>query len=419
MAVAHCVFCIALMLYTLSGALRIPEAGDRSPAFDNDPKLQLNFDTALIFHNVIDRTVTNEIDTLVQHDGLVQHREPTLDQITLLTSLFLRGETTSLHYDELMGALAVNMHNPYISNIHVLLEVQSNGDSECKQFHSLLEQASKSGSRKMVCAPVQKQPTYHDFFIYANTTLRNTNVLLANTDVVFDASLSLINLTTVATGTMGYVFSVLPPPYAGEYHKLFGKECDSVSRCTVGAFDGWPYGGNSWDAYLFHSPLPAMNSSHLDHFMNTLGGENRAGYQLEVTAGVKLFNPCKHVNAFHWHCIGGSMHHTEKRVDSDGVNVHHILPCWDCPGVGYAFGHSPSASLCQQGILQAIKLDELKQLFQDPSQVQACLQNDTEESMLLDRWRQGSLSVNICHSPTDTNCFVVNYGALNEHEYYR
>jgi hypothetical protein len=415
MSVACFFWCITPMLYTLSGALRS--------------------DTALTFRNVINRAATHDIDTLVQHRAFESTvHEATFRQITLLTSLFLRDEATSAHYDELMGALTVNMHNPHISNIHVLMEAQSFGDSGCEELHTVLKQASKSGSCKVVCAPVRKQPTYYDFFTYANTTLRNTHVLLANTDIVFDASLSLINLTTLATGTMGYVFSVMPPPYGGEYHKLFGNECHASPRCTTGMFDGWNgVGGTSWDAYLFHSPLPAMDSSHLDHFMNTIGGENRAGYQLEVTAGVELFNPCKHVHAFHWHCIGGKMHHTEVRVDSDDKNVGNIVPCWDCPGVGYSVGHSPSASLCQQGILQAVKLDKLKNAFRKPFKVQACLQNGTEESMLLDRWGQIDTkeimllemwgqepsSLNICKFPIDSNCFVVSYGALNEHHYYR
>merc|ERR1712187_1107052 len=106
-----------------------------------------------------------------------------------------------------------------------------------------------------------------------------------------------------------------------------------------------------------------MDSSHLDHFMNVLGGANRAGYQLEVTAGLHLFNRCQHVHAFHWHCIGEKMHHMENRVDVDGENVYSIMPCWDCPGVGYPVEHSPSASLCQHGTLQSITLKKLKALF--------------------------------------------------------
>merc|ERR1719198_1203312 len=101
----------------------------------------------------------------------------------------------------------------------------------------------------------------------------------------------------------------------------------------------------------------------------------------------------------------------------DSKNVVKILPCWDCPGVGFPAGHSPSASLCLEGTLQAIELHETKQLFHEPSHVQACLQHGMGESMLLDTWRKKPSSVNICHSSTDINCFVANYGAINEHQY--
>jgi hypothetical protein len=296
-----------------------------------------------------------------------------------------------------------------------------------------------NGSRKVVCTSVNQQPTYYDFFVYANRELKNTHVLLANTDIVFDDSLGLIDLEAIATGAMGFAFSVVSPPYAGDYKKTFGSECTAIPRCAVGDYAGFA-GGMSWDAYLFYSPTRSMDQSHLNHVMNTMGGENRAGYQLEVVAGVKLVNPCMHVHAFHWHCIGGDMHHTSVRADADYQNLGGLLPCWDCPGIKYLEEHTPGSSLCQLGDLRTPEYQELKDLFlHDPGQVQVCFADKSarmeegrrprggkgynpvkaRELRFVSKWASDRSAVGICKHAWETDCFIVNHGAPSSHHTYR
>jgi hypothetical protein len=278
-----------------------------------------------------------------------------------------------------------------------------------------------------VCTPVSRQPTYKEFFEYADKNLKHETVLLANTDVVFDTSLGLVDLKALATHQFAHVLSVRPPAYSAEYRQHFGRECDATPRCTIGLFDGWDLGGMSWDAYLFHSPLPRrINGEHLNHFMNTMGGENRAAYQLEVTAGLKLYNPCMHVHAFHWHCIGGNMHHTNDRVDTDSENLGGILPCWDCPGVAYPLGHNASASLCKDGKLERVKVTgaggtRIGKVFRKRENVNICLKrgvNMTQEK-LLQRWHNHIGSVSHCRAASDVNCVVVHHGSPDEHFTYQ
>jgi hypothetical protein len=160
--------------------------------------------------------------------------------------------------------------------------------------------------------------------------------------------------------------------------------------------------------------------------MNTIGGENRAAYQLEIKAGLKLYNPCMHVHAFHWHCIGGNMHHTDDRVGTDSKNLGGVLPCWDCPGVDYPPGHNASSSLCQHGQLESVKVRKLSgkkigKVFRKLANVKICLSRGKgmTQQELLGRWQNNRWSVSHCRAASDVDCIVVHHGSPDEHFTYQ
>ena len=337
--------------------------------------------------------------------GLSENRT---GKLTLLTSFFKADHG---HWAELAGALYVNLHNPFFDEVHVLM--QSPGGSECEEIQDTMSSAlngvklSEDAQRRLICVPVLVQPTYGGFFEYANSKLAGKIVVLANTDVAFDGTLGLIDSVSFDSGKLGYVLSVQPPPYGGEYSQMFGTECASEPRCTIGEFDGWRYGGDSWDAYVFHSPLRGMQSQYLDHFMNTPGGENRAAYQIEKAAGVSLSNPCDHIHAFHWHCSGGKMHAMEGRVDGDvGENgVRAILPCWDCPGMRFPEGKAPLKELCAHGSRQALANTPLHISVRNRECTFACLSSSN------------ATPTKLCQSSGDVDCIISDCGKA-PHQYY-
>jgi hypothetical protein len=366
---------------------------------------------------------------------------------TLLTSFFFNEHHG--HWVELAGALHVNLHNPYFSSVHVLLE--SPTGSECHELRARITRSlngtewSPDAAQRLVCVPVRSQPNYADFFNYANKMLDGSLVVMANTDVAFDDTLGLIDSRAFSSGKIGYVISVQPPQYGGEYSKAFGTECNSESRCTLGSFDamsgktgGWLNSGDSWDVYVFRPPLQGMHEDKLDHVMNTMGGENRAAYQLEVESGLHLWNPCMHIHAFHWHCMGGDMHrNTDKtRVDKDEkVNaVDTIMPCWDCPGMRLPSGKVPSQQMCEHGRrhyltdvaattetnmlpMNPFWKDRLEnkfersvvELFRRPQCVSLCVSSASEEPST-------TPSV-MCQDSGDMDCFISQCGSV-PHRYY-
>lgn len=360
--------------------------------------------------------------------------------LALLTTLFVPDPGASLHTIELFTALLINLFNPHIGQVHVLLESQTD---ECEWFPELLMQFLPAAPwtnetlAKIVCAPVAAQPTYADLFRYANAVLTDRLVLLANTDVAFDQSLGLILPEAFATGHQGLVLSVHSPPYSDKYRELVGSDCTAEARCVVGRIgspSGWgaTAAGTSWDAYLFRAPLLAaldeaggggpgvMNLSHVESEMNRIGAENNAAFELEVSSRVRLSNPCLHVKAAHYHCIGGKMHRGDRRAHLDGGeqrSLGGVMPCWDCPGVKMPAGAAPVGELCSGGQVLEVSQGKLGQGFPQSGAhtFMCCAAADGCEDDLMTKMQAGSLQ--LCRIAGDTNC-IISHGEDLEHRVY-
>jgi hypothetical protein len=331
--------------------------------------------------------------------------------LTLLTSAFVprgRGGAND-HVQEILAAIEMNCANRFITEVHILTE------SNCEKLQQMFfdSRLPATAGRRLVedkirCVHLEGQPTYADFFKYANAHLGGHTVVLSNGDIVFDDSVALIERGRLAAGGLAYVLSATPPPHSSNYSAVFGQECDNSPRCVLGRWGGggaWGQraAGSSWDVYVFDAPLPgSLDLGHIDLFMNVNGAENLAAYQLEAKGGLKLYNPCEHIHAYHWHCIGGKMHSTDLRSRADRPpwfrrmfkvsnhtqpdGVDGILPCWDCPGVQMPKGASSRSELCRDGHLQ----------------VATNLQNF---------FRQPQVSVSVC-CPLENNCMDMDPGAL-------
>lgn len=256
--------------------------------------------------------------------------------ISLLTSIFLEPlDMRRTHEMEILAAFATNVENPFISNIHVLLE--SKRDDNCSGLRGLLEKAiSKYQNRsltqyhKVECVEVHQRPLYGYFFRYANTSMGyGTQVMISNADVVYDETLA--QLPPVEAGLGVHLMSVMPPPYEGAFRDTFHMWCGGKAirerRCEKKT--------RSWDAYVFRTPLPArLKDFDLEFPMSVPTSEFYvAGALLE--SGLKLTNPCMFVHAWHWHCFGQKMHamfdkkhHRHEPTWSHNYTSH---PCWDFP----------------------------------------------------------------------------------------
>lgn len=242
------------------------------------------------------------------HGGRSQlvSRNDNIKEIHMLVSLYLPEPDLEhqehAHVREMLAAFNVNLENPVITSIHVLLEAPGRNCS------ALPDAVDKAINRRLTvedldrvhCKTVAEQPTYADFFQYANTSMSKTGVvLLANADIVFDGSLR--KMTRPKPGEEGQLISVRAPPYSGEFRSIFQKRCTEVlDKCTRVT--------KSWDAYAFSLPLvSSLNEYDLQFTMNVFTADHRAAYALHES-GMRLTNPCMHINAFHFHCFSGKMH---------------------------------------------------------------------------------------------------------------
>jgi hypothetical protein len=171
--------------------------------------------------------------------------------VALLTTILLdRWHTSRSHEREVLAAVAVNVENPFISAVHVLLESRP-GRNNCSALQNLLENASNrtlTQFGKVTCVQIFKRPVYETFVRYANASMPVGKVMVSNPDVVYDETLAL--LPGLVAGVGVHVLSVTPPPYEGAFKKIFGQQCvHRAERCAWVA--------ESWDAYVFRTPLPA------------------------------------------------------------------------------------------------------------------------------------------------------------------
>lgn len=339
---------------------------------------------------------------------------------TLLTSLFVpaRSELEAAHYThatELYAAVGANLLNPHLEAIHVLLEARE--PEACRELPALVAKVARVpvlATGKLHCAPVAKQPRYADFFRYASSELRERVVILANTDVVFDGTLGLIAPSHFDRGDRGFVLSVQPSPLNGLYKRRFGGECVATNRCTLGDYNGFNHGGDSFDAYIFRAPLPqSLDLASVGHFMNMLGAENLAAHALE-RSGVSLSNPCLFVKAFHWHCTAKT-HRGAGRVDKGRAGLYGIMPCWECAGLR-AETAPRLAELCAAGRLADLEDKNLRHLFRLPGSNRICCPRGhaCDQAEIFRAWLGNRSSLPLCRTAQDTMC-VMTWGGEARH----
>merc|ERR1719313_2991561 len=154
-------FCVALQVLSFRLVAKEPPLQDGNGA------------ATLALANLITASVTREVKEISAHHSTQLQRSDTTPRLTLLTSFFYKEDHG--HWAELAGALHVNLHTPSFAEVHVLMESPSG--SECDQLEDHISQAlngarlSADARERLICVPVPGQPTYGEFFDYANSKL--------------------------------------------------------------------------------------------------------------------------------------------------------------------------------------------------------------------------------------------------------
>jgi hypothetical protein len=165
-------------------------------------KCFLNYDVGVHFysktlqnHRIVDTNIiTNaspsqdstipksEILSKHQNTIILHQKDPkTINKFILLSSIY--PENNPARRAEFLHCLKTNFDNSSIDQIILFSESQPS-----QSFGAEIDQFIKEKSIRVVY--IQNRPTYHDFFLYSNAHLSGRKIIIANTDIYFDDSIS-------------------------------------------------------------------------------------------------------------------------------------------------------------------------------------------------------------------------------------
>ena len=175
---------------------------------------------------------------------------------------------------ELEGTLKRNLQNPYIEHFHLLFE-------ECPQNFT-------HSHPKVTVHCLTKQPTYGDFFRFANVNLANRLVIITNGDILFTDSLRHVplQLPLIKKKRQALILS----RWAFNCGDFQGSEIEH--RCWSGF--------RSYDTFLLRPKIPASLYQNMTHVMNRMKAEHLAARVLKRYLVLK--NTCLDLVTLHNHC---------------------------------------------------------------------------------------------------------------------
>lgn len=187
----------------------------------------------------------------------------------VLVGLYLDASVERLR--EFLTCIERNASNRKIAAVHVFIE-------EACDLASLVSRFPQLASPKVRLVAHGRRVTFHDLFAYANRELPGRRVILANTDIFFDHTLSRLD----------------DYPLAGRLLCL--------SRWDLQKDQSWRLFDYQWsqDAWIFEAPVPDFDC---DFHLGIPGCDNRLPWEAEQ-AGLAVSNPSRSIRAYHLHSSG-------------------------------------------------------------------------------------------------------------------
>ena len=188
--------------------------------------------------------------------------------IHLITQWYADGNAT--RYQDLYYALDKNIKNKHIKQIHLLQEA----DFDTFSF------PFKSKKIRMTKLPTRSRLLASQALRYAQANLRGEIVILANLDIYFDNSISLLYESDLNR-------------YTSYFLSRTNHFNHSETECK------YPFMG-SMDSYIWIPPLPNKLLDRTDFALGSWGIENRLLFEFEQV-GILGRNPCESIKTWHIH----------------------------------------------------------------------------------------------------------------------
>lgn len=197
-------------------------------------------------------------------------------------------------YSEYLTCIHENLDNELIDKIYIFIS-----DDSKLNFNS----------DKIEIVKKEERPTYKDLFEFCNKNLKNEICIVANSDIIFDDTLSEINKKVLKNSF-----------FALTRWEIF---CENDEWC-IAPFDN----SASQDCWIFQSPIKV--SDDMDFLLGKPGCDNKIA-KLISEKGYEMKNPGKKIITSHYHISGHRTYKESQRikgpylclVPNDDVNV----PC--------------------------------------------------------------------------------------------
>lgn len=236
------------------------------------------------FHDTINKWLSDPNDSFFKLSNNVRLSEYNLynskktepsenvpGKIILIQQFFIPKDKSRLN--ELQQTLKCNCHNESIDKI-VLLNEQIYTNEELGTADTKIEQIN-----------ISKRLTYKDVFEYSNKLEEDTYIVLANTDIFFDASIKRVRESGLTSSKKAYAL------LRHEYDRPSLKECELFGpRCE------------SQDSWIWNSKwkIPDNLLKIFNVELGLPGCDNRIIYLL-ILSGFMCYNEPLWIKCFHYH----------------------------------------------------------------------------------------------------------------------
>lgn len=167
------------------------------------------------------------------------------------------------------------------------------------EFHQIVlfceGDVSLPKSDKVIRIPYQGRPTFDLIFDHASTHYPGYNIVVANADIHFDETLSVLDLTDIE----------------GKFFCLSTYDVDQTHGWYL---RDW---GSSQDSWIFKSPLRPIKA---DFPMGILACDNRLAAQA-AKAGLEVSNPSKTIRSYHIHQSNERKYWNTPPLEGDKLEV--------------------------------------------------------------------------------------------------
>jgi len=215
-----------------------------------------------------------------------------LDGFSLMITMY--DEEHPLRRDEMIQCLERNLNHPLIDRIYIFFERK---ESACRELYNYV--SAKKNNVEII--EIYERPAYRTFFEYANSVLKGNKVIIANSDIFFDET-----LTEIKNYDFNQKFFVLTRWNLADDNKLYLQTKSNPTypwkKIKIEEFMNTSILQNtkSADAWIFKAPIELDFDCHYkigtyrcDALLNfsLLQKQSRGGFQ--------VFNPCLSIRVCH------------------------------------------------------------------------------------------------------------------------